>query len=512
MLASMGTRYTFGQAQFDPRRGVLTVSGQPSALRPQTAAVLEELLKRAAVLVTREELLGAVWPGRVVTQNSLEQCMSELRRDLAGSTGCVLRTVPRRGYVLEAQVRSAEAPPLAGANGSRSLVVLPLAADGRRAEASFAAALTRDLIAEIGRAPCVTVVAESTASSCARSGLDARRIGRELGVDYVVEGAVSREQAVWNVALCASETAEARQVWAERFQRRGGEVESRRSIAACVSSVLASELTAIESLRGNQGGARDAREMTKRSYFLLASSLPGMSEEALSLAIEAIEVDDHAPGPWAFIAYWHVSAVATRAATDRKASIAMAESAARRALALDPAHRLAYGALAGALLQSGRLDEAFTALDRQMALNPNVAGAHHLLGRLHLLRGEPKRARDSVLQALALGPSDPRRPAFLDTLALVHLHLGHDKRALEVARQSRAEPKPWPRSLETLAMALSLDGRRTEARAAVEALLVHWPDYCLAQHRAELASRRAAFIARHDRLLRALSAAGLPPG
>src|SRR5688572_23382531 len=253
MLASMGTRYTFGQAEFDPRRGVLTVSGKPSALRPQTAAVLEELLKRAALLVTREELLGAVWPGRVVTQNSLEQCVSELRRDLAGSAGCMLRTVPRRGYVLEAEVRSAEAPPRAGANGSRSLAVLPLAADGGAALVTrFASALTQELITEIARAPCVNVVSESMAATCARRDRDIRRVGRDLGVDYVVEGRVWRERGGWRVALVASETVEARQVWAERFDEAGRRDAAllRRWIAARVCNVLATELTATESLHG----------------------------------------------------------------------------------------------------------------------------------------------------------------------------------------------------------------------------------------------------------------------
>src|SRR5688500_16739883 len=227
----MASRCTFGHSEFGPRRGLLTVDGKACALRPRTAAVFEQLLRRPDVLVTREELLRSVWPGRVVTQNSLEQCVSELRRGINGNTGCALRTVPRRGYVLEADVRSLEAPPITRAGGSRSVAVLPLASDGRRAQASFAAALTRDLIAEIGRAACVTVVAESTASSCARSGLDVRRIGRDLGVDYVIEGEVYREEAAWHVALCAAETAEARQVWAERFRHQGGEAESRRSIA-----------------------------------------------------------------------------------------------------------------------------------------------------------------------------------------------------------------------------------------------------------------------------------------
>ena len=505
----MAIRYTFGPSEFDPRLGLLTVAGQACSLRPRTAAVLEELLKHPRRLVTRAELMRAVWPGLVVTANSVEQCVSELRRDLDGASGATLRTVPRRGYVLEAEVRSAEASRRT-ANGSRGLAVLPLVAQGA-AGGRFADALTRDLIAAIARAPCVHVVSESTATSCASRGRDVRRVGRELGVDYVVDGRVAREGGLWKVSLTASETREAHQVWAERFEgdRSATVAEQRQFMASRASSLIASELTAVESRDGVSGGTRDAREMTKRAYFLWMRDLPRMSAEALALAQEASAVDPRAAGPWAMIAYWHACSISTRAASNRQEALAAAEAAARWSLSLDPFHRLAYGALGWALTHGGRHAEALVAFERQMALNP-TPGTHHLLGRLHLLRGEPRRALAEVAEALALSGRDARRCAYLDTLALAHLHLRHDRRALDLARQAVAEPRSWPRAYETLAMALAANRKLADARTAIAELLRLWPGYTVAQHAAELAARNPAFLARHARLTRALARAGLP--
>lgn len=501
----MGVRYTFGRSEFDARRGLLTVDGEACALRPRTAAVLEALLRRPGALMSREELMRAVWPGRVVTPNSIEQCMSELRRGLNGASGTTLRTVPRRGYLLEAQVRIAEAGPVRRSAGVRSLAVLPLKAD-RAGAMRFAAALAVDLAAELARAPCTTVVSPSTVASLAG---DVRRIGRDLGVGYVVEGSAWREGGEWHAGISAAETEGARQVWIERFHHRGSAADSRREIATRVASLLSRELTALESRSPPVESVRDPLEMTRRAYYLMEHALPGMSADALALAQEAREADARAAGPWAAIAHWHLASLAVRAAADRERAIVQAEAAARRAIGLDPAHRLAHAALGGACLYAGRLEEALVALGRQMQLNPNLAGAHHLLGRAHLLRGEPEAALEPLERALALAPRDPRSSTFMASLALALLHLGDDHRALEVAQRAITQPPPWPRSFETLAMALVVSGRPDEARAAVQELLRHWSGYSIAQHRAELAGCSARFQARHGRLVRALALAGL---
>src|SRR5271156_3833019 len=88
-----------------------TKSGHPVALRPQAFAVLRYLAERAGRLVIKDELMHALWPGLVVTDDSLVQCVHEIRRAFQDNDRMVLKTAPKRGYRLPPPPRPAPPPP-----------------------------------------------------------------------------------------------------------------------------------------------------------------------------------------------------------------------------------------------------------------------------------------------------------------------------------------------------------------------------------------------------------------
>ena len=102
-----GTRYAFHGFVLDPARETLAGPEGEVALRPKSFAVLSYLLAHAGRVCTKEELLDAVWSKTVVTEDSLTQCLVEIRRALGDQDRSVIRTVPRRGYLLAAEVRRA---------------------------------------------------------------------------------------------------------------------------------------------------------------------------------------------------------------------------------------------------------------------------------------------------------------------------------------------------------------------------------------------------------------------
>lgn len=98
------TRYRIGSAVFDPARGLLLDgAGRPVALRAQALKVLEVLVAHNHEVVTRETLHRMVWPNVIVTEDSLVQCIGEIRRAVGDSAHDVLRTLPRRGYSIDAE-------------------------------------------------------------------------------------------------------------------------------------------------------------------------------------------------------------------------------------------------------------------------------------------------------------------------------------------------------------------------------------------------------------------------
>ena len=97
--------HRFGACTLDGARGELTAGdGRRSVLRPKTLALLLLLLERAGEVVSRETILDTVWPGLVVTDDSITQCVVELRKALGTADAGMLHTLPRRGYQLQAGI------------------------------------------------------------------------------------------------------------------------------------------------------------------------------------------------------------------------------------------------------------------------------------------------------------------------------------------------------------------------------------------------------------------------
>lgn len=137
MKSSQAVVFRFGGAEFEQPGGVLRVAGLEKRLRPQTAAVLTQLLERAGQVVTQGELIGAVWGDVVVTDNSLAQCISEIRSALGAGCENMVETVPRRGY----RVRAAVARDIAGLRLPESSPSPGQAIIGQGAESIVAVAL-----------------------------------------------------------------------------------------------------------------------------------------------------------------------------------------------------------------------------------------------------------------------------------------------------------------------------------------------------------------------------------
>ena len=106
------TAYSFGGYTLDPARGVLAnPQGREAGLRPKSAEVLRYLAEKAGRVVSREELMQAVWPDIFVTDDNITQCVAEIRRSLGDEGARLLRTLSKRGYLLAAEVTRVETSP-----------------------------------------------------------------------------------------------------------------------------------------------------------------------------------------------------------------------------------------------------------------------------------------------------------------------------------------------------------------------------------------------------------------
>ena len=215
--------YRIGSFTFDLIRGALVAAdGAEITLRPKSFTLLRYLAENAGRLLGREELMQAVWPGVFVTEDSLIQCVKEVRRALGDAKRHLLRTLPRRGYLFAVEVSRAPAasPATALANTPPQIdrpmvVVLPFTnMTGQPEQEHLADGITEDLTTALSHARWFSVVARNSAFTYKGRAVDVRQVGRELGASYALEGSIRTAGSRVRVTAQLCSTEGGQHVWA----------------------------------------------------------------------------------------------------------------------------------------------------------------------------------------------------------------------------------------------------------------------------------------------------------
>ncbi len=567
--------FRFADAEFEQLSGTLRTAGLERRLRPQTAAVLTQLLEHAGHLLTHDKLTQSVWGETVVTDNSLAQCISEIRGMLGPAHGHVIETVARRGYIVRVTVvrdvlgaqlpgslalggdgqaaaaatRQGATPDshdgpkdikskrwlLAGAAAlgillsaalwlglqlvphsepvRLSLAVLPFQSRAAASDqAWFAENVGEDLTTNLSRIPGSHVIARVSTQAYSAAGTDVRRVGRELGVRYLVAGSVDREgdQVTMNLYLADTDSGAIR--WTERFDTKLADLHvAERQVADRVANTLHVRLVAAEAQRIESHPERNpaANELALEAWAAWNRGSPADVARAKELAKKALLLDDRSVLAWKTMASWHLRARISQT-IPAEAAIAGAEAAARRAMEIDPNHPLVHTVYGAALALRGRHEEAQQALEHEIATNPSHPVAYYYLGLSHLMRGQDREAIALYQRALAISPRDPRMSRFQRYLALAYLHDGDLPSSVAHAKAATQVPLVDRTAWAMLASVCALAGDQPCAQAAATKLLQLWPAFTVAQGESEWPPARPEFTARHAEYLRGLKLAGLP--
>jgi adenylate cyclase len=202
-----GAREVFrlGGFELDGTRGSLRAAGRTIELRPKSFEVLRYLVSRPDRLVTKSEIIRAVWGNVAVTDESLTGCISDIRLALDDDEQSIVKTVPRRGYLFALPVSKDEVGeradmPEAGASSGPPLPDRPSIAvlaflniSGDPAQDYFGDGLSEDLTTSLSKFAGLFVIARNSAFQYKGRHVDVKQIGRELGVRYVLEGSVRRD-------------------------------------------------------------------------------------------------------------------------------------------------------------------------------------------------------------------------------------------------------------------------------------------------------------------------------
>jgi TolB-like protein/class 3 adenylate cyclase/cytochrome c-type biogenesis protein CcmH/NrfG len=396
-----------------------------------------------------------------------------------------------------------------------SIVVLPFAnlSDNPDQE-YFADGLTEDLTTDLSRIDGSFVIARNSAFAYKNKPTDARQIGRDLGVRYVLEGSVRRsgDQVRVNAQLIDAETGA--HLWAERFDRvRADLIEMQNEITAGIASTLRVRLIDIESRRGQRERPDnpDAMDLAMRGWALIYASQTGDNNVAARHWFEeALKVDPNVTSALAGLGFTHVRDVLNRWTNAPEDHLRRADELITRALALRPNDAATHQYKALLRRAQRRSAEAITAAEQAVSLNRNLAAAYTETGWNYALLGQPEKTEGYVRQGIRLSPRDPFLVYWLLYIGVAQLHQQQDEAALDTFRRAIDADPAFPSSYGWLAAAYVLTGRGAEAQEPMQRWLRAVPWMTLTRYKALEQSDHPAYMAQRPRIYAAWHQLGMP--
>lgn len=454
-------RYQFEQFELDSDRRELSREGRPVPLGPQVFDLLLHLIQSRNRVVSKDNLIDAVWHGRIVSESTLTSHINAVRKALVdtGEEQRLIRTVSRKGYRFVGDVREADASMTAidrqvpqtsiaalPIPDKPSIAVLPFVnLSGDPAQEYFVDGIVDDIISALSHKRWLFVIARNSSFAYKGRAVDVKQVGQELGVRYILEGSLRSAGERIRITGQLVDAATGATIWSERFDSTLSDIfELQDQITASVVGILVPHLerAEIERARQKPTDSLDAYDYYLRGVWTFRKDCRHAITAAQPLFEQAIQRDPEFASAYAMAAGCYSWRKLSRWMTDPQREITEGTRLARSAIELgqNDAVALATGAHALAHL-AGDLDGSIALLDRALVLDPNLAFGWYLSGFLRIWRGEPEDAIGQLARAMRLNPLSSDMHRMEVGTAMAHLLAGHKEEALLWAdKATRALP------------------------------------------------------------------------
>jgi TolB-like protein len=415
-------RFLFGDHVLDTARRELRRGGERIAMEPQVFDLLVYLLQNRERVVSKDDLLASVWGGRIVSDATLDSRIAAARRAVgdSGAAQTLIRTFARKGVRFVGAVREerkpaasalemvAEPERLLALPDKPSIAVLPFAnLSGDSEQEYFVDGMVEEIITALARIRWLFVIARNSSFTYKGQATDVRRVGRELGVRYVLEGSVRRGGNRVRISAQLIEAETGAHLWADRFDGSLEDVfDLQDKVATSVAGVIEPTLQAAETARSARRPTRDlsAYDAYLRAFAMYFTSPPQI-REALALLEEAIGRDPQYGPALGFAGLCCHYLATDGSAPDREAIRQKGIEFGRRAVEVggDDPGVLTDAAMALAVFGED-IDAMMLLVDRALALNPGYARGWLVSGFLRLWAGRTDLAIEHAAMARRLSP------------------------------------------------------------------------------------------------------------
>jgi len=515
--------FLFENFSIDPDRRELRRNGELCPVEPQVFDVLVHLVRNRDSVVSRDDLLAAVWNGRVVSDATLASRISSAR-SVVGDNGDdqrLIRTIMRRGVRFVGEVReeqkhaavlAPESAPKLALPDKPSIAVLPFVNIGGDPEQDyFAEGMAEEIISALSHCNWLFVIARNSSFTYKGKSVDVRQVGRELGVRYVLEGSVQRGGDSLRFAGQLIEATSGVHIWADRFEGKLSDVfglqdQFTESVVAAIEPNL--QLAEIERLKRRPDTNLDAYDLLLRAQ----QDQYEFTHEGFAAALrhldQALLIDSSYAPAMALAAYCHTERCEQGWSQTPEADAKAAFELALRAVELGKNDANVLWMAARAMVQWQ--PDTYRTRDlvyRSLQLNPNSAIAMATAAQIEASMGYPKKALEFLVRAERLSPRDPRGWYITWVMSLAYFMEGQFAEAATAARKSLNLNPRSTLALRLLAASLAQQGELGRAAEVMREMREIEPELTLTKLRSRLMHFKEDFWQEYSRALRL---AGLP--
>ena len=364
-----------------------------------------------------------------------------------------------------------------------SIAVLPFAnMSGDPEQEYFADGISEDILTGLSKLRWFFVIARNSSFTYKGKAVDVKRVARELGVRYVLEGSVRKGGNRVRITTQLIDALTGNHIWADRYDGDLTDVFALQDeITKKVVAAIEPKLLEAEGIRSQNRSPEDlgAWDMVIQANSLFWRLTKAEIEAAIAILQRAVErYPDYAPAHSMLAFDILVSGYIGWALMEPQ--LQQAASLAARAEELDHGDPWAHLALGYVAFVRRRTSAAAAEFQRALALNPNFAAAHGYLGWALAFDGQSEQAIAHLKEAIRMSPHDPQNAIFNTGLAVAHYLAGRFAEAVEYSRETLQQRSAFTAGHRIHCASLAQNGQIDEAREALARLKERHPDLSIA--------------------------------
>jgi TolB-like protein len=496
-------RFIFADHTLDIDLRELRRGATPIPVEPQVFDLLTYLVENRDRVVTKDDLLGAIWGGRIVADSTLASRINAARKAVgdSGEEQKLIRTVARRGvrFIGDVELRPADAKRAqenktpgsseysARANfpqsERRGIAVLPFVnMSGEADQDYFSDGISEDIITALSKLRWFFVIARNSSFTYKGKSVHITQIGEELGVGYIVEGSVRKGAGRVRITVQLNDVTTGSQLWAERYDRELADVFAvQDAITEAIVAAIEPQLYRAEDRRARRKPPEnlDAWDLVMRALTHFWRVTRGDNLAAQGLLEQAVAIDPNYAQALAVLAVSHTFG-AHMGWESAATATPIAERAALAAVEFDGEDPWAQLALACAHAYRFRLEDALAAFEATLRLNPNFSLALGFYGVVLSWTGRWREGADAAHRAMRLSPQDPFS-AIYNGVAAFAAYVERDYvEAIHLSREGVRQRNDFVGGHRVLTAAAGMAGNAALAAQALQALRRAQPNISLA--------------------------------